>query len=73
MKERPQVDHKNPVYSKHFFENLSLAEKVRLQGNVSAVNVVDRSNNTEMSNGGGARWTSHQSDLSSVLSDNDDQ
>ena len=30
MKEKPIADHKNPTYSRHYFENLSLAEKVRL-------------------------------------------
>ena len=35
MKKKPKVEPKNPVYSRHFFENLSLAEKIRLQGNVA--------------------------------------
>ena len=30
MKLKPTADHKNPTYSRHYFENLSLAEKVRL-------------------------------------------
>ena len=67
MSKKPKVDHKNPIYSKHFFENLSLAEKVRLQGKVAA-----KEKPFGGSKKGSGPWSTFRSDLSGATPGEDE-
>ena len=66
MKDRPRLD-KNPLYKKHFYENLSLAEKVRLQKKYTDQKFSESNNSRPNASGG--PWTTHRSDMSSARSD----